>query len=158
MFKFGTLKAFNARNNPRTKAVSVLKNGHVVILDEAAKTATIPADATAAKGKDLYVVNNIVDKPEIRNSTDFEIAIGEYVRGFYLADLVDLPVEFDSTIVTGTYSSIAVGDKLVAEAATGKWVEADPATYHIYLLIVEKTTFGNGSGFYAVVKTNDLIV
>jgi hypothetical protein len=163
MFKFGSLKAFNARNNPRTKAVSILKNGYVVVLDEVAKTATVPATAAIAKGKNLYFAYNIVDKPEIRNSTDFQIEINEYVRAFLIADLVELPVEFDSTIVSSTYSTVDVGEILVPEAATGKWIIADgtvivASAYTINLLVTEKTSLGNGSGLWAIVKVNDLVV
>lgn len=157
MFKFGTIGAFKqVRNNPRCKATVQLKNGLVVVPNDATKEAPTPAATATAQGE-IFVVGNIVDKPEIRNSEDFAIEIGEYVRAFNLADLKELPVELNEDVVTTAYTSIAVGDKLVANHdGSGKWIKADGTTivhtaYSVYLEVVEKTAFG-GKGLYAIVK------
>lgn len=156
MFNFGTIGAYKqARNNPRCKATAEILNGQVVKLDEAAKTAAFPADATAAQGADVYVAFNIVDKPEIRNTNDFSIEVDEFVRSFRLADLVDLPVLLGQKVVAG-YASVAPGDVLVPEAATGNWVVADGTTiiaadYAVSLEVVEKNLFADG-GLEAIVR------
>lgn len=157
MFKFGTIGAFKqVRNNPRTKAEVDLVNGQVVLPNDATGLAATPNSEDEAKG-DVYVVYNIIDKPEIRNSSDFKVLAGEHVRAFRLADLVGLPVELNDEVVADEYDTLAKGDVLVpAGDGTGKWVKADGAAiiadeYQVKLEILEKTTFGE-KGLYAVVK------
>lgn len=159
MFKFGTIGAFKqVRNNPRCKAVQDLLDGQVVLPNDATEQAPVPASVADAKG-DVYVVGNIIDKPEIRNKADFKVIAGEYVLAFRLADLVGLPVELDSLVVSTDYATIAKGDKLVpAGDGSGKWVKADgtviiAADYAVNLEVVEKSTFG-GKGLYCSVKVN----
>jgi hypothetical protein len=158
MFKFGTIKAYDlARTNPRCKATAALKLGMVVIPNDATKTAPVPATLAEGQGKDLWVVNNRIDQPEILNKQDFVVASGEYVRAFRLADLVGLPVELDTSVVSTAYADLAVGDKLIpCDAVThttnaGKWVEGATTSYSIYLEVLEKTSFGNGEGLYCKV-------
>jgi hypothetical protein len=157
MFKFGTIGAFKqVRNNPRCKAVAQLVNGLVVLPSDATKQAPAPANAAQAQGE-VYVVKNIIDKPEIRSKKDFKVEIGEFVRAFNLVDLKDLPVELDATVVSTAYASVAVGDKLCpAVDGSGKWIKADGTTivytnYKVYLEVLEKTTLGD-QGLYCVVR------
>jgi hypothetical protein len=157
MFKFGTIGAFKqVRNNPRTKAVIQLKNGSVVIPDDSTGLAPTPATPTIAKGKDVHVVWNIIDKPEIRSSSDFVIEAGEYLRAFKLADLADLPVELSYDIVKDDFGTVPVGTYLVpcdAEddpSQDGKWKMSSATDYAVKIKILEKTTFGD-KGFYGKV-------
>ncbi|MEK4432994.1 hypothetical protein MHB54_27965 [Paenibacillus sp. FSL M7-0802] len=157
MFKFGTIGAFKqVRNNPRTKATSELKNGYVVLPDNATGLAPTAATPVQAKSTDVHVVYNIIDKPEIRNSADFKIEIGEHVRAFRLADLAGLPVELSYDAVKDDYAAIKVGDTLVPcddtsdPTAKGKWKVSADADYKVSLKILEKTTFGD-KGFYVEV-------
>lgn len=157
MFKFGTIGAYKqVRNNPRAKAVVDLLAGQVVLPNEATGLAPVPATADEAKG-DVYVVGNIIDKPEVRNSADFKVLAGEPVRAFRLADLVGLPVELNDDVVVTDYATLVKGDVLVpAGDGTGKWVKVDGTTivadgYSVKLEIVEKTAFGE-KGLYAIVK------
>lgn len=151
MFKFGTIGSFKqVRNNPRCKAEKDFAIGTAVVLDEATKLAKAPVDDDV-KGE-LYVVGNIIDKPEINDNRDFKVLKDEYVRGFLLSDLKDLPVELDSKVVVTDYASIKVGDKLVAKTDTGLWeVNAEVTGYKIYLEVVEKTTFFD-KGLYCMVR------
>ena len=148
MFKFGTIGAYKqVRNNPRCVAHQNLLVGQVVTLDEATKLTAFPTSETA-KGE-VYVVGNIIDKPEIRSKQDFVVEKGEHVLGFRLADLADMTIEIDEKVVTNA-TGISVKDVLVADT-TGKWVKTSAATgYKVSLVVLEKTSFG-GKGLYCKV-------
>lgn len=159
MFKFGTIGAFKqVRNNPRCKAVQDLLDGQVVLPNDATGNAPVPTTVDEAKG-DVYVVGNIIDKPEIRNKVDFKVLTGEYVLAFRLADVIGLPIEIDHLVVSTDYATLTKGDKLVAAGnGSGKWVKADGTTvnadeYAVYLEVLEKSSFGD-KGLYCAVKAN----
>lgn len=153
MFNFGTIGAYkHARNNPRTKVKEDTRNGQVLVLNEANKEATFP-NVDQAKGKDLWVAFNIIDKPEIRITNDFKIEAGEFVRAFYLADLVGLPVLVGNQVIVDELKDITVGDILVPQEGTGKWVKVDAVAaedYAIKLEVVDKNLFADG-GIEAIV-------
>lgn len=150
MFKPMTIGYYKqVRNNPRCKAEVNLMAGMAVVIDETNKKASLPT-AEGAKGE-LWIVSNIIDKPEIRNKEDFVIPAGEYVRADLLADAKELIVELDFRVIETDYATLKIGDKLVANTE-GKWeVAADVTGYAIYLEIVEKSSFGD-KGIAAVVK------
>lgn len=154
MFNFGTIGAYKqARNNPRTKVEADTKNGQVLVLDDANGVAKFP-NADEAKGKDVWVAFNIVDKPEIRITNDFKIKAGEFVRAFYLADLVNLPVLLGHQVIADSYADVAKGDVLVPQANTGMWVKVDVETaeeYTVKLEVIEKNGFADG-GVEAIVR------
>ncbi len=159
MFKFYSLAALqHVKNNPRTKAQSDLMVGQAVLVDEVAGTATTPSTATEAQGA-IHVVNNIVDKPEVRNSADFKVEQGEYVKADFLTDADNLLAELDETVLVDDYSTLAVNDVLVpAGDSSGNWVKADgtsiiAADYKVNFEIVEKTTLG-GNGLLVKVTIN----
>jgi hypothetical protein len=165
MFKFGTIGAFKqVRNNPRCKATADLYNGLAVLPDDATGNAPTPSTEDLAQG-DLYVVFNNIDKPEVDSTKEFKVLTGEYVRAFRLADIQDMPVEIDDNVVGATYSTVAVGDKLVALAdGTGKWgavygLQADGVTantaadFKINLEVLEKSAYGD-NGLYCKVVVN----
>lgn len=154
MFKFGTIGAFKqVRNNPRCKATQDLVDGQVVIPNDATGLAPTPANATDAQG-DVWVVGNLIDKPEIRNKEDFKVMNGEYVRAFRLADVQHLPVEISHHAVVN-YDALVVGDVLIPAAdGSGKWVKRVAevlADYKVKLEIRELSTFGD-KGVYVTVK------
>jgi len=160
MFKFQNYSAIkNAQDNPRVRATALTKNGYVfgvkdnyevdegVIYSEAA----VPfADADAAKAGDVWVAINIIDKPELMNTSDYVINTGEYIRAFNLSKLHGEKVEITSDIVIDDYANVAVGDKLIPANATDndsapmKWKKAtDTDTgYSVCLEVTAKTTFG----------------
>lgn len=159
MFKYATLGGLkHEKNNPRTKATKQLLNGMVVLPDDATGNAPTPSSADEAK-KAEHVVNNIIDKPEIRNLADFKIEAGEYVHADQLPAVDGLLVQIDEKVVSDAYSSLAVDDVLVSAAdGSGKWVKADGTTviageYKVNLVVKEKTTYG-GNGFDVLVKAN----
>lgn len=150
MFKPMTIGYYKqVRNNPRCKAEVNLMAGMAVVIDEANKKASLPT-AEEAKGE-VWIVSNIIDKPEISNKEDFEILAGEYVRADFLADAKELVIELDFRVIKTDYATLNIGDKLVANAE-GTWeVATDVTGYAIYLEIVEKSSFGD-KGIAAVVK------
>ena len=158
MFKFGTISAFkHVRNNPRAKALVDLKNGNIVIPDDASGSAPTPANLGQAQGKNLWVAINIIDKPEINTlKTGWGIKAGEFVNAFSLADLAGLTVELDASVIATDYATISRGEKLVAQGnGSGQWVKADgttidPDDYAIVLEVIEKTTYFD-RGIYAIV-------
>jgi hypothetical protein len=159
MFKFATIGAFKqVRNNPRCKATMDVKDGMVVLPDDATGNAPVPATAADAQ-KEVWIVGNIIDKPEVLDSKTFVVANGEPVRAFLASDAKELPVEIDDSVLVDSYASLAVGDVLVAAGdGSGKWVKADgttivASTYKVNLKIIEKTAYGD-NGLYCVVKVN----
>ncbi|APJ11032.1 hypothetical protein [Bacillus safensis] len=153
MFKFGTIGAFKqVRNNPRCKATKDLVPGYVVVPDDSTGLAPTPSSAAAAKG-DVYVVGNIIDKPEIRNKADFKVLKNEFVRAFRLADCIGLPIELSQDTVAD-FENIVKNDVLVPAAdGSGKWVKSDGTDdeYKVKLKVLENTTFG-GNGLYLTVQ------
>lgn len=153
MFNFGTIGAYKqARNNPRVKAAEDTKNGQVLVLNNQTGVASFP-QGEEAKGKDLWVAFNIVDKPETLKTSEFTIEAGEYVRAFYLADLTGLPVLVGHQVIGTNYEDIVAGDILVPEEGTGKWVKVDSVSaeeYAIKLEVVAKNTFAD-KGIEAIV-------
>lgn len=151
MLKFreiGTYK--NAVNIGYLTADVVLKNGNVVTYDLAKKKAELPK---TGKEEGLAIVINTIDKPEIHEPNEFTIEIGENPRIFTLASLKDRVIDMDMDQVSGTYSTIAVGDFLVADT-TGKLKVVKKSTgvdgYKEYLEIIEKTNY-NTEGLAAKV-------
>lgn len=152
MFNFGTIGAYKqARNNPRCKATTDLKNGQVVVLDEIKKEASLPS-ADDVVGKDLWVVFNIIDKPEVLSTNDFKVEEGEFVRAFLLADLVGLPVQLGHQVVKD-YDSLVAGDTLVV-TTDGKWEKSSDASGNaISLEVIAKTGFAE-KGLDAIVHVS----
>lgn len=159
MFKYATLGGLkHEKNNPRTKATQELLNGMVVLPDDVTGNAPTPANAEEAKVAE-FVVNNIIDKPEIRNSADFKIEVGEYVHADQLPSVDGLLVQIDEKVVTTKYTDVAINDVLVSAAdGSGQWIKADGEAviaedYKMNLVVKAKTTYG-GNGFDALVKAN----
>ena len=152
MFKFGTIGAFKqVRNNPRCKVTKDSFPGEVVIPNDATGLAEAPSAAGEAQGE-VYVLTNIIDKPEIGNKVDFKVKKDEFAHASNLADLKDLPVELNYQVVKDDYTSVAKGDVLVPAAdGSGLWVKGDAANFKVSLEVLEKSAFGN-KGLYCTVK------
>jgi hypothetical protein len=174
LFKFQNYSAIkNAQDNPRVIASVETVNGNVFgIVDtaNAANTATTEvqtpfADAAAAQG-DVWVMMNIVDKPEVRNYADYSVLAGEYIRAFKLNSVIGEKVELSGDLViNGGGLPPAVGVALVPTVAADApnlmiWKTiANPAGYSCYLEITGITTFGlftidnTGVGYEAKIKS-----
>lgn len=154
MFKPATIGYFKqVRNNPRCKASTDLLTGMAITIDEA-KGLTLLPTAETAKGE-VYIVSNIIDKPEIRRKEDFVVEKGEYVRADLVSDAKELPIELGADVIDG-YDEISIGDMLVP-STTGKWEKAtdvsgyDVSGYKVALEVVDKTAF-SGKGLIAIVR------
>lgn len=174
LFKLQNYSAIkNAQDNPRVLAVTETVNGNIFGVGDVANAAgtklvetQVPfADETAAKG-DVWVMHNIVDKPEIRNYASYSVKVGEYIRAFKLNNLVGEKVELSGDLVIDSGSlPPAVGVKLVPTIADDTpnlmvWKTTATVTgYKVYLEITEKNTFGTftvdgaGVGYEAKIKT-----
>ena len=117
--------------------------------DVAGNEVQVPfANVAAAKG-DVWVAFNIVDKPEIRNYSDYSIKTGEYIRAFKLNSLIDEKVEISGDLVIEAGGvAAAVGVALIPTVTADApdlmvWkTVADATDYSAYLLITAVTTFG----------------
>ena len=149
MIKFHELGMYNNEVNiPYCKVPDTItdgvKNGYTVTYSEKDKTIALPT-ATTAKGEDLTIVMNVIDKPELNSPDDYVVAVGEYARLFRLDSLANRLLDMNDLSLTTSYASIAAGDKLVA-GTDGRWAKpASVDSYSIYLEVIEKTGFcGNG--------------
>ena len=156
LFKFQNYSAIkNAQDNPRVVAIVETVNGNVFgVVDtvNAAGTGTTElqtpfADVPAAIG-DVWVMMNIVDKPEIRNYADYSVLAGEYIRAFRLNSVIGEKVELSGDLVIADVVPLAVGVALVPTVFADApdlmiWKSiADPTGYSAYLEITGITTFG----------------
>jgi hypothetical protein len=146
LFKFHSSNFINGFNDPTIKATVDTYNGYQFKKSDG--TAVAHATATEAQAGDIYVMFNIIDKPEILNTEDYKVKAGEYIRGFRLKDYVGLQLDMSADLVTDTFSGVVKGDKLVPRTTadttdTMKWKKlADVTGYEVYLEVVDKTTFG----------------
>lgn len=140
--KYKTIGAFkNVENVPYCKAASDLKVGMGVILDRVAQTAALPADENEAKTV-TYIVTNINDKPELRNSPEtFVVNKGEYVRADDLRTVNGLEIEFAAYEINGGTDGLAAGDVLVfgTDGLVVKTSDADG--YAASFKVIKKTAY-----------------
>jgi hypothetical protein len=168
LFKFQNYSAIkNAQDNPRVVAAVETVNGNVFgILDANGVEAQAPfANAAAAQGE-VWVMMNIVDKPEIRNYADYSVLAGEYIRAIKLNNLVGEKVELSGDLVIADgVDPIVRGTALVPTVAADApnlmvWKSiADPNGYSCYLEVTAITTFGTftidgaGVGYECKIKS-----
>lgn len=159
LFKFQNYSAIkNAQNNPRAIATVDMVNGSFVkIVDNYTangvtyKEAAVPfADADDIKLNDVWVVFNIVDKPEILNYSDFKIKAGEHVRAFKLNNLVGEIIEISADAVTDAFSDVSKGDLLIHRSAADttdtmklKKAGVSDSGYPVAFKVIDKTAFGS---------------
>ncbi len=176
LFKFQNYSAIkNAQDNPRVQATEEMVNGNIFDLQDNVnvggvdykEAAVVFADEAAAQDSDVWVMMNIVDKPEVRNYADYSVAVGEYVRAFNVNKLDGEMVEMSDDLVIQGGAAPAVGVALVPTNATDDdanpmvWKTIDDTTgYRCYLEITAVTTFGlftidnAGAGYEAKIKIN----
>ena len=142
----------NVQNVGTCKATAELKLGMGVILDRAAKTASLPASDAEAKACHR-IVTNINDKPEMHNySETVVVAKGDYVRADDLTSVANMEMEFAHyEIKDGDYDGLAKGDKLVFGTDGLIAKTADATGYKVYFEFVEKTAY-RGKGALLVIR------
>ncbi|NMA23768.1 MAG: hypothetical protein GX938_09725 [Spirochaetales bacterium] len=117
-------------------------------------------------------MNNIVDKPEIRNYADYKVEAGEDIRAFKLDNHVGEIVELSGDlviaddvdpIVAGTYL-VPTNQEDDANDEQMLWKSVyDASDYAIYLEVLEVTNFGlftidnNGKGYECKIKANNIV-
>jgi len=146
LFKFHDSNFINGFNKGNVLAIANTYNGNQfnVVSDTQVK---VPDLATAKLG-DIYVMLNIIDKPEILNTEDYYVIANEYIRAFRLKDFVGQQFDMSADLVTDAYADVAVGNYIIPRSVadttnTMLWTKtADPSTYAIYLKVIKKTTFG----------------
>ena len=157
LFKFQNYSAIkNAQDNPRVVATLETVNGNIFGVSDVANaggTASVEtqvpfANAAAAQGE-VWVMMNIVDKPETRNYADYSVLAGEYIRAFKLNSVIGEKVEMSGDLVIAdAVDPVVVGTALVptVDADTPNlmvWKSiAAPAGYSVYLEVTAITTFG----------------
>ena len=142
----------NVQNVGTCKATAELKLGMGVILDRAAKTASLPASDAEAKACHR-IVTNINDKPEMHNYPEtVVVAKGDYVRADDLTSVANMEMEFAHyEIKDGDYDGLAKGDKLVFGTDGLIAKTADATSYKVYFEFVEKTAY-MGKGALLVIR------
>lgn len=142
----------NVQNVGTCKATAELKLGMGVILDRAAKTASLPASDAEAKACHR-IVTNINDKPEMHNySETVVVAKGDYVRADDLTSVANMEMEFAHyEIKDGDYDGLAKGDKLVFGSDGLIAKTADATGYKVYFEFVEKNAY-MGKGALLVIR------
>ena len=140
--KYKTIGAFkNVQNIPYCKATEDMKVGMGVVLDRAAKTASLAEDDTAAKAI-VHIVTNINDKPELHNSPEtYAVNAGEYVRADDLRTVNGLEIEFAAFEIDGGTDGLAAGDALVFTTSGLVKKVADATGYAVSFKVIAKTAY-----------------
>ena len=158
MFKFGTIGGFKASNNPRVTCATDVVNGQAfsIVTDGIQETATAFANSNAVRdASEVWVVFNVIDRPELLNSDDFVIPAGSPIRAFKLNDIIGLTVELSMDVITGAVvpdvnAILIPDDDMNWRIAVSP---ADDGDYPLALQVMGQTTFG-GSGVVAkIVET-----
>lgn len=143
IFKFNDYQALTkATVRGDLKPSATVKNGYIGTLDVANNQFTqFPIGATPGE---VWIVGNLIDKPETLNTDDFSLTTSDYVRIFKLDDIVGKRIEIQSTMVNSAFADISVGDVLVAQAETWTFVKRTVETgSYLTLTVKKKTTLGN---------------
>lgn len=132
LFKFhdsNYLKGFHTSN---IEASADTYNGYQFGISSG--EATPFANATAAQAGDIYVMMNIIDKPELDNTDDYYVEDGEMLRAFRLKDYVGQKIDMsqdlvyfrdtgtkqvETATVAGTIGVAGAGDATVIITAAG---------------------------------------
>lgn len=104
LFKFHDTNAINKPNHADVVATADLYKGEQFVIVSGEAVAS--ADDTAAKIAEIYIMDNIIDQPEIINTDDFHVGDGDYVRGRRLRDFTEQKIDISQDLVyfrdTGT--------------------------------------------------------
>jgi len=146
LFKFHDSNFINGYNKPNVIATEVTQNGNQFKL--VGDSATVHATVSEAQAGDIYVMYNIIDKPEILNTEDYNVKVGQYIRAFRLKDFVGQEVDLSADLVTDAFGTVTEGKFLVPRTTidttdTMLWKAVTDVTgYEVYLVVTKKTTFG----------------
>lgn len=146
MFSFYDTNFMDKPNHPEIVATLDTYNGYQFKLS--GDTAVPNATADDVKAAETYIMLNIIDKPDLDNTSDYYVTAGEYIRAYRTKDLADLSFNMSSELATDTYSTVSVGDTFVGRSTadttdTMKWKKvASVAGYSVYLEVLKKTTYG----------------
>jgi|688.fasta_scaffold171153_2 hypothetical protein len=146
LFKFHDSNFLGGFNKPNVKAIADTYNGYQ--FNVTSDTQVIVPDLATAKLGDIYVMLNIIDKPEIINTDSYKVIADEYIRAFRLKDYVGQQFDMSADLATDAFADVAVGALLIPRSVadttnTMKWTKtADASAYEIYLKVIKKTTFG----------------
>ena len=104
LFKFNSTNAINKPNHADVVATADLYKGEQFVI--VAGEAVASADDAAAKIAEIYIMDNIIDQPEVLNTDDFHVGDGDYVRGRRLRDFSEQKIDISQDLVyfrdTGT--------------------------------------------------------
>ncbi len=146
LFNFHDSNFLNKSNHPEIVATVDTYNGNQFKLS--GDTAVPNATAADVQTGEVYIMKNIIDKPEILNTDDYKVSAGEYIRCYRLKDFAGEKFDMSADLVSDAYADVAVGSKLVGRSTadttnTMGWkVVADVSGYSTYLEVVDKTPFG----------------
>ena len=136
MIKFKDSNFLTVPNHPEIKVGvgQTIPNGGVF---------TVSGDTTVvplATDKELFIAVNVIDKPDLKNTNDFQLKAGDFAKAYRMKDLVGLKFDMDATLVSDAYSTITVGETLVPDGT--KWKVGTIATGGVGFEVYEKNTFG----------------
>lgn len=155
-----TIENYNGSTTTATIATEYTAGADAVTYKEAGVPFTNDADA---KATDVYVAMNVQDKPEVLNTDDYQIEVGEYIRAFNLKKMIGEMVEMSSDLVTTTFAGVSVGDVFVPVPSGSnnmKWKKTTDTGYGVALKVTAKTTFSTftidatGGGYECRVISN----
>lgn len=124
----------SAHSTPNVTAHADMLNGSLVGLTYTANSKVTKAPAT---GSDLYVVIN-TQTGDNEYVTDYTIKSGDYVNLFKLSEWIGKELDVTEDNVTGTYSSISVGDTLTFDSTTFKFKKATATTGDVKFTVISK--------------------
>lgn len=137
LFKFHDSNFLTVPNFPDIKAGAVVKNGYALAV--ANKTATLaPSTAT-----EIFLALFINDKPEIKNTSDIQVNVGECVRVYNMKDVIGFEFDMSGDLVTGTPTTT---NKYLIPNGDGTWKPVATAGLTAnapYFEIVKTNTFGS---------------
>lgn len=177
LFKFQNYSAIkNIQDNPRVEAVVETVNGNIFTIGDNVnpgggapiikEAQVLFANEAAAQAGNIWVMMNIVDKPETRSYADYSVLPGEKIRAVKLDNQIGEIVELSGDLVIASAGTpIVVGTALVPTVAADNpnlmiWKSvAAAAGYAVYLEVTAITTFGNftidnaGLGYECKIKS-----
>src|ERR1035437_9197739 len=97
LFKFHDSNVKQISTHPTVVATADTYNGNQfkIVANEAVPFAT---DAEA-KAIDIYMMNNIIDKPEILNTDSYKVIDGENIRAYRLKDFTGQKIDISQDLV-----------------------------------------------------------
>ena len=114
LFKFHDSNFLSVPNKPNVKAIADTYNGYQ--FNVVSDTQVVVPDLATAKLGDIYVMFNIIDKPEIINTEDYKVSADEYIRAFRLKDLVGQQFNLSADLLTDAFADVVVGASVIGRS------------------------------------------